>query len=90
MLFCQAQMAKQQAQTQMTKTQLNSIEKDEEELKTKVKSLEMYLNNSAPNSIKELKVNLKIIQCYSEVTHHYKNCINNFYFCCFFTLDPCF
>lgn len=60
MLFCQAQTAKQQAQTQRTKTQLSSIEKDEEELKTKVKRLEKYLNNSAPNSIKELKVNLKM------------------------------
>lgn len=59
MLFCQAQMAKQQAQTRMTNTQLNNLEKDEEELKTKVARLEMFLSNPALNSIKELKVNLK-------------------------------
>lgn len=56
MLFWQAQMAKQQAQTEMTKDWLTSVEQEEGELKTKVKSLEIYLNNSAPTSIKELQV----------------------------------
>lgn len=56
MLFQQAQMAEQQAQTDMTKAQLTSMEQEEVELKTKVKRLEMYLNNSAPTSIKTLQV----------------------------------
>ncbi|XP_070703443.1 angiopoietin-like protein 8 [Pempheris klunzingeri] len=51
----QAQMAKQQAQAKMTKDWLTSVEQEEVELKTKVKRLEMYLNNSAPTSIKELQ-----------------------------------
>lgn len=64
-LFSQEQMAKQQAQTHITKDWLNSIEKDEEELRAKVQHLEMYLNNVAPNSLKELQVNLKtqLIHC---------------------------
>lgn len=49
-------MAKQQAQTKMTKDWLTSVEQEEVELKTKVKRLEMYLNNSVPTSIKELQV----------------------------------
>ncbi|XP_054877549.1 uncharacterized protein LOC129352533 [Poeciliopsis prolifica] len=51
----QEQMAKQQAQTHLTKDWLNSIEKDEEELIAKVHQLEMYINNTAPNTLKELQ-----------------------------------
>ncbi|XP_043955476.1 uncharacterized protein angptl8 isoform X2 [Gambusia affinis] len=62
----QEQMAKQQAQTHITKDWLNSIEKDEEELRAKVQHLEMYLNNVAPNSLKELQnkaeVHLQILK----------------------------
>ncbi|XP_063759724.1 uncharacterized protein angptl8 isoform X2 [Eleginops maclovinus] len=47
----QAQMAKQQAQTKLTKDWLASVEQEEVELKTKVKKLEMYLNTN----IKELQ-----------------------------------
>ncbi|XP_018560549.1 uncharacterized protein angptl8 [Lates calcarifer] len=50
----QAQMAKQQAQTKMTKDWLASVEQEEADLKTKVKRLEMYINNSAP-TVKELQ-----------------------------------
>ena len=56
MLFWQAQMAEQQAQTKMTKEWLTGIEQEDVELKTKVKKLEMYLNDSGPTSIKELQV----------------------------------
>ncbi|KAL3053534.1 hypothetical protein OYC64_005966 [Pagothenia borchgrevinki] len=49
----QAQMAKQQAQTKMTKDLLASVEQQEVELQTKVKKLEMFLNTSI--SIKELQ-----------------------------------
>ncbi|XP_068584094.1 angiopoietin-like protein 8 [Cebidichthys violaceus] len=49
----QAQMAKQQAQTETTKDRLASIEREEVELKTKVKKLEMYLNTKM--SIKDLQ-----------------------------------
>ena len=56
MLFWQAQMAKQQDQTVMTKDWLARMEQEEVELKTKVRRLEMYLNNYAPTSIKELQV----------------------------------
>lgn len=56
MLFWQAQMVKQQAQTKMTNDWLANMEEEEMELKTKVKTMEMYINNSAPSSIKELKV----------------------------------
>ncbi|KAK1877905.1 Angiopoietin-like protein 8 [Dissostichus eleginoides] len=49
----QAQMAKQQAQTKMTKDWLASVEQEEVELQTKVKKLEMYLNTII--SIKELQ-----------------------------------
>lgn len=48
-------MAKQQAQTKMTKDWLASVEQEEADLKTKVKRLEMYINNSAP-TVKELQV----------------------------------
>ncbi|MEQ2193208.1 hypothetical protein XENOCAPTIV_026380 [Xenoophorus captivus] len=51
----QEQMAKQQAQTHITKDWLSSIEKDEEEMKAKVQQLEMYINNAASNSLKELQ-----------------------------------
>ncbi|XP_071776732.1 angiopoietin-like protein 8 [Centroberyx gerrardi] len=51
----QVQMAKLQAQTKMTKDRLVGMEQEEAELKTKVKNLETYLNNSFPNSIKELQ-----------------------------------
>ncbi|XP_035472306.1 uncharacterized protein angptl8 [Scophthalmus maximus] len=51
----QAQMAKQQAQTMMTKDWLASVEQEEAELKTKVRRLEMHLNNAVPTSIKELQ-----------------------------------
>ncbi|XP_075310692.1 uncharacterized protein angptl8 [Odontesthes bonariensis] len=50
-----AQVATQQAQTQMMKDRLNGIEKDEVQLKTKVKTLEMSLNNFVPTSLKELQ-----------------------------------
>ncbi len=49
-------MAEQQAQTRMTKDRLAGTEQEEVELMTKVKRLEMYLNNSEPTSAKELKV----------------------------------
>ncbi|XP_041854201.1 uncharacterized protein angptl8 [Melanotaenia boesemani] len=51
----QVQMATQQAQTQMTKTTLNNIEKDDMQLKTKVKELEMHINNFLSIDINELK-----------------------------------
>ncbi|XP_071326074.1 angiopoietin-like protein 8 [Trachinotus anak] len=51
----QDQMAKQQAQTKMTKDWLASVEQEEVELETKVRRLEMHLNNSVPTSIKELQ-----------------------------------
>ncbi|XP_040917788.1 uncharacterized protein angptl8 [Toxotes jaculatrix] len=51
----QAQMAKQQDQTKMTKDRLASMEQEEVELETKVKRLEVYLNNSVPTSIKALQ-----------------------------------
>ncbi|XP_056257105.1 uncharacterized protein angptl8 [Seriola aureovittata] len=51
----QDQMAKQQAQTKTTKDWLASVEQEEVELETKVRRLEMYLNNSSPSSIKELQ-----------------------------------
>lgn len=51
----QAQMATQQAHTQMTKEYLTMIETEDVHLKTKVKRLEMYLNTSVPTSIKDLK-----------------------------------
>ena len=56
MLFWQVQMAEQQAQTKKTKDWLTGIEQEDVQLKTKVKKLEMYLNNSVPTSIKELQV----------------------------------
>lgn len=49
-------MDKQQAQTKMTKDWLANMEEEDMELKTKVKRLEMYINNSVPSSIKELQV----------------------------------
>ncbi len=49
-------MAKQQTQTKMTKDWLTGAEQEEVELKTKVKRLETYINNSVPTSIKELQV----------------------------------
>lgn len=51
----QAQTAEQQAQTKMTKDWLASMEEEEMELKTKMKRLEMRLNNSVPPDIKELQ-----------------------------------
>ncbi|KAM4535671.1 angiopoietin-like protein 8 [Fundulus diaphanus] len=51
----QEQMAKQQTQSQITKDWLNSIEKDEEELKAKVQQLETYINSAAPDTLKELQ-----------------------------------
>lgn len=51
----QDQMAKQQAQTEMTKDWLASMEQEEVELGTKVRRLETYLNNFFPSSIKELQ-----------------------------------
>lgn len=56
MLFWQAQMAKQLAETMTTKDWLARVEQEEVELKTKVKRMEMYLNNANPSSIKELQV----------------------------------
>ncbi|KAM7371822.1 hypothetical protein PAMP_009032 [Pampus punctatissimus] len=52
----QGQMAKQQDQTTMTKDWLAQMEKEEVELKAKVKKLEMYLNDLIPISVKELQV----------------------------------
>lgn len=51
----QAQMAEQQAQTRMTKDRLASMEQEDVQLKTKVKKLEMFLNNAPSSSIKELQ-----------------------------------
>ncbi|XP_054596107.1 angiopoietin-like protein 8 [Nothobranchius furzeri] len=51
----QAQMAKQQAQTQLTKDRLSSMEQEEEQLKTKVKRLEMLMDDPVHGSIRELK-----------------------------------
>nr|XP_043907609.1 uncharacterized protein angptl8 [Solea senegalensis] len=51
----QAQMAKQQAHTMMTKDSLASVEKEAAELQTKVRRLEMFLNNAVPTSLKELQ-----------------------------------
>lgn len=49
-------MARQQAQTKLTKGKLTGIEEEELELKMKVKGLEMYLNNSVATIINELQV----------------------------------
>lgn len=49
-------MAKQEAQTKMTKDWLAGVEQEGAELETKVKRLEMHLNNSVPTSLKELQV----------------------------------
>jgi len=54
MLFSQAQMAKQQAQTKTAEDRLGRVEQEEAELKTRVKELELHLNTSV--SIKELQV----------------------------------
>ncbi|XP_067427091.1 uncharacterized protein angptl8 [Thunnus thynnus] len=51
----QAQMAKQQAQTTMTKDWLARMEQEEVELATKVRRVEMNLNNLFPSNIKELQ-----------------------------------
>lgn len=51
----QTQMASQQVHTKMAKDYLTGIEKEAVELKTKVKRLEMHLNNSVPTNVKELK-----------------------------------
>ncbi|XP_056262381.1 uncharacterized protein angptl8 isoform X1 [Pseudoliparis swirei] len=53
MLFSQAQMAKQQAQTKTAEDRLGRVEQEEAELKSKVKELELHLNTSV--SIKELQ-----------------------------------
>ncbi|XP_061567973.1 uncharacterized protein angptl8 [Cololabis saira] len=50
----QDETTNQQTQTLKAKQQLNTIEKNEAELKTKVKKVEMYMNNSVP-AIKELQ-----------------------------------
>lgn len=49
-------MAKQQAQTTMTKDWLARMEQEEVELATKVRRVEMNLNNLFPSNIKELQV----------------------------------
>lgn len=49
-------MAKQEAQTKMTKDWLAGVEQEGAELETKVRRLEMHLNNSAPTSLKDLQV----------------------------------
>ncbi|XP_042247835.1 uncharacterized protein angptl8 isoform X3 [Thunnus maccoyii] len=51
----EAQMAKQQAQTTMTKDWLARMEQEEVELATKVRRVEMNLNNLFPSNIKELQ-----------------------------------
>ncbi|XP_047427598.1 uncharacterized protein angptl8 [Mugil cephalus] len=51
----QNQMAKQQTHTTTAKDWLTSMEKEEVELRTKVRWLEMFINNSVPASIKELQ-----------------------------------
>ncbi|KAM4598725.1 uncharacterized protein angptl8 [Polymixia lowei] len=55
----QVQMAGLQAQTEVTKNRLASVEQEEAELKTKVENLETYLNNPIPTRIKELQVRAK-------------------------------
>nr|XP_057905121.1 angiopoietin-like protein 8 isoform X2 [Doryrhamphus excisus] len=49
------QMSKQQAHTKITEGQLARMEQEEVALGTKVKSLESYLNNMFPTSIKDLQ-----------------------------------
>ncbi|XP_067333076.1 angiopoietin-like protein 8 [Channa argus] len=72
----QAQMVKQQAQTKMTKDWLARMEEEEIELKTKVKRLEVYLNNSTPTSIKELQARAEehsnILKGLEHLTHFQK------------------
>ncbi|XP_077352806.1 angiopoietin-like protein 8 [Festucalex cinctus] len=51
----QDQAFKQETQTRMTEGQLADIEREEEALRTKVTSLEAYLNSTFPTSIKELQ-----------------------------------
>ncbi|XP_062264018.1 uncharacterized protein angptl8 [Platichthys flesus] len=72
----QAQMAKQQDQTVMTKDWLASMEQEEVELKTKVRRLEMYLNNFAPTSIKELQERAEehsyVLKCLQDLTQFHK------------------
>ncbi|XP_060945419.1 uncharacterized protein angptl8 [Limanda limanda] len=72
----QAQMAKQQDQTVMTKDWLASMEQQEVELKTKVRRLEMYLNNFAPTSIKELQEKAEeqsyVLKCLQDLTQFHK------------------
>ncbi|KAJ0057866.1 hypothetical protein NL108_002995 [Boleophthalmus pectinirostris] len=51
----QDQMAKQEAQTRMTRDWLARIEQEEEQLRTKVKKLDSYLNIASPTSIRELQ-----------------------------------
>lgn len=68
-------MAKQQAQTKITEDWLASMEQEEVELKTKVKKLEVYLNNSVPTSIKELQVTESCLyrETYRKLTDRGKN-----------------
>lgn len=54
-LLLQDQMAKQEAQTKMTRDWLAHIEQEEEQLRTKVKTLDTKLTTSFPTSIKELQ-----------------------------------
>lgn len=65
-------MVNQQAQTKMAKDWLASVEEEEMKLKTKVKRLETYLNNSIPTSIKELQVTLQHTSFFIVTTHKYR------------------
>lgn len=49
-------MAQQQARTRVTTERLAGVEREEAELRTKVKRLEMCVDGSAPGSVKELQV----------------------------------
>ncbi|KAK7940497.1 hypothetical protein WMY93_003823 [Mugilogobius chulae] len=55
----QDQMATQEAQTKMMRDWLARIEQEEEQLRTKVKKLDSFLNTSFPTSIKELQERAK-------------------------------
>ncbi|XP_072298274.1 uncharacterized protein angptl8 [Eucyclogobius newberryi] len=55
----QDQMAKQEAQTSMTRDWLAHIEQEEEQLRAKVKRLDSYLNTALLTSIRELQERVK-------------------------------
>ena len=53
-------MAGLQAQTNVTKHRLTSMEREEAALQTKVTDLEKYINNPLPATIKELQVTRRL------------------------------